>query len=99
MQSRLSAIMTPEYFRLLTLQLEVMYGSRTMLALVKPLPYEGIYQPLPEDDEVGQEMLQHLLAERGERLLDQSPEQGPVLRAQARSAASENTPLVSSSSV
>jgi hypothetical protein len=38
-----------------------------MLALVKPIPYKGLYQPLPEDDEVGQEMLQHLLAKRQER--------------------------------
>jgi hypothetical protein len=69
-----STIMSSEYTRTLAVQLQVMYGDRTMFDFVKYIPHMGIYQPLPEDDEVGQQKLQHLLATRDASLLSEQSE-------------------------
>lgn len=95
-QSHFSAITTPYYMRMLTLQLEVMYGDRPMFVTAEPIPYEGMYQPLPEDDEAGQQIFRDLMTARDERVSERT-EQGETVLAALRdrrseqSTASENT--------
>ena len=108
-QANLSTIMTPGYVRCLSLRIEVKYGRRAMVSMVRPISYMGLYQPLPEDDEAGQEMRRHLLEER-ERTLSQAAEDGDAALAAVRAclvsadgarmpATTESTPLVESGSL
>lgn len=89
-----STIVASDYMRTLTVQLEVMYGARKMLEVTESIPYTGIYQSLPEDDEAGQEKLQDLLAARDRSLPERSQrwtEQGKNMLAALRARLPQET--------